>query len=85
VFGGYDSDGEARNDMWQFCFETKIWSPVSYQPPPNDASIPMPRYHHSAIVFNAKLYVVGGKTAKPTEDLAVFTFEFGSFYIEPFL
>lgn len=60
VFGG--STGVARNDLFEFRFDTKQWREIrpasrkdsaQYQPP-------CPRFCHTGVVYNSSLYVFGG-------------------------
>lgn len=61
VFGG--STGTARNDFYEFRFDTRQWREVrpSTQGGQKDGpTIPCPRFCHTGVEYNSSLYIFGG-------------------------
>lgn len=54
IFGGYDSNMEADNKLYTLNLETRSWSKI------NNNNTPPPRYSHTLVVNNKKLYIFGG-------------------------
>lgn len=55
IYGGYDKNGLSCHDLHEFVFETNTWNllhPKGVQPPD--------MYHHSAVVYQGSMYVLGG-------------------------
>jgi N-acetylneuraminic acid mutarotase len=72
VFGGIDSSKNALSDFHVFNFKTNEWSQVKAT-----GSLPGPRYHHSAEIFDNRLVIIGGQTAISSflNDFIEFSFD----------
>jgi len=60
LFGG--STGAARNDLYEFRFDTKQWREIRPGTGKNghQYQAPCPRFCHTGVVYNSSLYIFGG-------------------------
>ncbi|KAK3287761.1 hypothetical protein CYMTET_4743 [Cymbomonas tetramitiformis] len=69
VFGGERSAYE-YSDLWKFTFLTAAWE---FQATYNSSAM-LPRHDHSAVVYEDKMYVYGGRSPMPRGDMWVYSF-----------
>ena len=68
IFGGY-SKGKFCNDIYTYDIFKEDWKKIEQGP-----VVPEPRIAHAVLVYNANMYLFGGKTqdAKHLNDLWVY-------------
>lgn len=66
VFGGYDGK-KKLNDTFVFDFVSKTWS----RPPTAEHNSPSRRCKHSAVIYEKKMYIVGGFQYKEGDNYAL--------------
>eukprot|EP01105_Mastigella_eilhardi_P020558 TRINITY_DN4904_c0_g1_i1.p1 TRINITY_DN4904_c0_g1~~TRINITY_DN4904_c0_g1_i1.p1 ORF type:complete len:672 (-),score=95.48 TRINITY_DN4904_c0_g1_i1:56-1990(-) len=57
VFGGYDANGMARDDIYAYDLTMQMWHEVKVKP---GRAAPLPRFHHTAVCFDDNMIVFGG-------------------------
>jgi len=60
LFGG--STGAARNDLFEFRFDTRQWREIrpAQAKDGQQYQVPCPRFCHTGVVYNSSLYIFGG-------------------------
>lgn len=61
VFGGRTSDSTAANDIYVLCFNF-VENTVFWMQPECAGTPPSPRYNHTMVAIENKIYVFGGRT-----------------------
>jgi len=69
VFGGERAAYE-YSDVWKYTFATDAWE---FQAPANSFDA-LARYDHSAVVYDGKMYVYGGRSPQPLGDFWAYDF-----------
>ena len=72
VFGGFER-GVRQNSMIAYNIEKGEWEVLL---PDKDSKLPQPRAGHSAIVYDDKMYVFGGKDEDNEKLKDLWCFEF---------
>eukprot|EP00347_Sterkiella_histriomuscorum_P006674 403351868 len=72
IFGGKDEDNNKLNDIWQFNFNTYIWTEVACGN--NPEQMPLPRSGHTASLYKDQMVIFGGihEVTKELDDMMVF-------------
>mmetsp|Transcript_1956 Transcript_1956/g.2549 ORF Transcript_1956/g.2549 Transcript_1956/m.2549 type:complete len:256 (+) Transcript_1956:104-871(+) len=63
IFGGVTENGEILNDVWEYSFKKSSWNKLE-----TEGDVPVPRWGHSAVIFQNELWVFGGFTNSWNND-----------------
>ncbi|KAJ5074183.1 hypothetical protein M0811_00812 [Anaeramoeba ignava] len=73
IFGGYQNIEQRFNDVYYFDLINQEWTG-----PIQSENAPSPRYSHTAVVYNNKMWVFGGFDGS-VQSNSVYTFDFATF------
>lgn len=71
IFGGFER-GVWKNSIIQYHFDNNLWEKIEYK----SEEAPIPRAGHSAVIYDNKMYIFGGKDEDNEKLKDLWSFDF---------
>lgn len=71
IFGGFER-GVRKNSIIQYHFDNNLWEKIEHK----SEEAPIPRAGHSAVIYDNKMYIFGGKDEDNEKLKDLWSFDF---------